>query len=115
MQHLQLPPRRGDGFPRQDLGAGDLLALEDQGQGVADHAALPGLQLLQNLGRQKGERLVPVGVVQSDHLEGLRRLEGEAEGDALRIAVGPLVVEGKLHGGELRHPGVVLHGLILLG
>ena len=71
--------------PCPDAGAGDLLALKNQGQRIADHAAFPGLQLLQNLRRQGGKSPVPVSAVKSHYLEGLRRLEGETKSDALRI------------------------------
>ena len=47
-------------------------------------------------------------------MEGLPRLEREPKSDPNRIAVRPLIIEGKLHGGQLRHLGVVLHGLIFL-
>ena len=114
MQHVQDLPGCGHSLACGNDGAGKLLPLVHDGHGIADHAALSRLQTRQSVLGQVRKDRIPVGAVEPHHLEGLRRLEGEPDGDARQRAVRPLLIAGKLHGEQLRHLGIVPHGRVFL-
>ena len=103
-QDRHLHPRHGDDAARLDLGAGKLLPLELEGEGVADHAALPRLQPGQHLPFQPVPKDgVPIDLVDPCHLEGLPGAEGQVHLDPHRRPLPVDVVEGKLDGGNRGH------------